>query len=174
MTADKKNLSNNESVNGLERADWLIPSGVFVVTLKSGTRVNAYAAAWVARVSENPVIIQAAVWEQNYSYLLAKDCNNFVVHILASGQQDIALHFGRFSGRDLDKLQGYLTHLGLSNIPVLDDCLAYIECKVVFRRKLGDHMVLMGNVINAHINHLPMKPLIYDHKDYSEPGIDIG
>ncbi|MEA3311436.1 MAG: flavin reductase family protein, partial [candidate division WOR-3 bacterium] len=165
MTAEEKNLASYESVDRFERADRLIPSGVFVVTLQSGRRVNAYTAAWVVRVSEDPVIIQVAVWEQNYSYTLAQDCNDFVVHILASGQQDTALHFGRCSGRDLDKLQEYSTHPGVSKIPILDDCLAYLECEVVFRHKFGDHMVLMGKVVNTHINHRRIQPLIYDHKD---------
>jgi len=108
-----------------ERADWLIPSGVFIVTLQSGQRVNAYTAAWVVRVSEDPVMIQVAVWDQNYSHTLAQDCDYFVVHILAEGQQNLALQFGRRSGRDVDKLQGYVTHPGTSGIPILDDCLAW-------------------------------------------------
>ena len=74
------------------RPEWEIPSGVYVVSLKSGERVNAYAAAWIVRVSEVPVIIQTAVWEENYSYELAQDCTHFAVHILEKGQQDVALH----------------------------------------------------------------------------------
>ncbi len=156
-----------------ERADWLIPSGVFIVTLQSGQKVNAYTAAWVVRVSEDPVMIQVAVWDQNYSHTLAQDCEHFVVHILAEGQQNLALQFGRRSGRDVDKLQGHATHPGTSGIPILNDCLAYLECEVVFRHQFGDHMVLVGRVINSRVNDKTKSPLIYDHRDYSEPGIDI-
>ncbi len=157
-----------------KRADWLIPSGVFVITLKSGQKVNAYTAAWVVRVSEEPVMVQVAVWEKNYSYTLAKDCTHFVVHILSAGQQKTALHFGRKSGRDTDKLQGYSNKPGVSGVPVLKDCLAYLECEVIFRRQFGDHMVLVGRVINSGINSRPGGPLIYNHHDYDEPGVDIG
>jgi flavin reductase (DIM6/NTAB) family NADH-FMN oxidoreductase RutF len=173
MTAEKKNLSNNESVNGLERADWLIPTGVFVVTLKSGTRVNAYAAAWVVRVSEVPVMLQVAVWEKNYSHELAHDCDHFVVQILAEGQQSIARHFGRNSGRDMNKFLGFSTHPGLSGISILEDCLAYLECKTSFRKKFGDHMVLIGKVINSRINTLGGQALIYKHSDYPFLNINV-
>lgn len=156
-----------------ERADWLIPSGVFIVTLQSGQRVNAYTAAWVVRVSEDPVMIQVAVWDQNYSHTLAQDCDYFVVHILAEGQQNLALQFGRRSGRDVDKLQGYVTHPGISGIPILDDCLAFLECEVIFRRQFGDHMVLVGRVIHSRIKDKSRPPLIYDHQDYAEPGVNI-
>lgn len=51
---------------GKRRPEWFIPSGVFVVTLRLGLHVNAYAAGWVVRVSKAPVLVQVAVWEQNY------------------------------------------------------------------------------------------------------------
>lgn len=149
-----------------QRADWLIPSGVFVVTLKAGERLNAYTAAWVVRVSEEPVMIQVAVWEKNYSYLLAQNCQYFVVQILAEGQQSVAIHFGRNSGRDMNKLEACATHRGSSGIPILDDCLAFLECQVIFRNQFGDHMILIGQVINSQINNYTGKPLIYHHDDY--------
>lgn len=154
---------------GERRPEWLIPSGVFVVTLRSGSRVNAYAAGWVVRVSEVPVMIQVAVWEQNYSYQLAHNCDAFVVQILEEGQQSIARFFGRNSGRHMDKLAYFKTSLGLTGIPILTDCLAYLECEVVFRRKFGDHMVLVGKVINSRINR-DGKPLIYNYLDYQGNG----
>ena len=149
-----------------QHPEWLIPSGVFAVTLRSGNRINTYAAGWVVRVSEEPVMIQVAIWDQNYSHELAQDCDHFVVQLLAEGQQEIARHFGRNSGREMDKLAGYSTHPGLSGIPILEDCLAYLECKVIFHKQFGDHMILVGKVINSRVNELEKNPLIYDHSDY--------
>ncbi len=147
------------------RPEWEIPSGVYVVSLKSGERVNAYAAAWIVRVSEVPVIIQTAVWEENYSYELAQDCTHFVVHILEKGQQDVALHFGRQSGRDIDKLEGIKHHPGASGVPILDECLAFLECEVIFRKRFGDHIVLVGAPVSSAINHKG-DALIYNYKDF--------
>ena len=147
------------------RPEWLIPSGVFVVTLASGDRVNAYAAGWVVRVSEVPVMIQVAVWEENYSYELAQDAEHFVVHILEDDQQAVARHFGQQSGRSIDKLAGYATHPGTSGLPVLDDCIAHLECEVTFRRVFGDHIVLVGKVIDSNI-HRDGDALIHDYADY--------
>jgi len=152
-----------------QRPEWLIPSGVFIVTLQSGNRVNAYAAGWVVRVSEEPVMIQVAVWDQNYSYELAQDCDHFVVQILAEGQQDTALYFGKHSGRNTVKLQEYATHPGLSGIPVLDDCLAFLECEVIFRRQFGDHMILVGKAIQSKINNTVNHALVCKQREYTEP-----
>jgi flavin reductase (DIM6/NTAB) family NADH-FMN oxidoreductase RutF len=153
------------------RPEWTIPSGVFVVTLKSGDRSNGYAAGWVVRVSEVPVIIQVAVWEENYSYELAKDTEHFVVHVLEEGQQDMARHFGKTCGREMDKLKGYATREGITGVPVLDDCLAHLECEVIFRRVFGDHIVLVGKAIASDI-HREGEALIHDYADYHDtPGI---
>ena len=46
--------------SGNLQPQWLIPTGVFVVTLRSGDRTNAYAAGWVTRISESPVVVQVA------------------------------------------------------------------------------------------------------------------
>jgi len=150
---------------GDRRAEWEIPSGVYVVTLQSQDRVNAYAAGWVVRVSEVPVMIQVAVWNQNYSFELAQECTHFVVHILEEGQQEVARHFGRNSGRTVDKLAGFDVRPGKSGIPILTDCLAFLECEVKFRRIFGDHMVLIGSPISSGINRVG-KPLIYRYEDY--------
>lgn len=150
-----------------QRPEWLIPSGVFVVTLRSGNRINAYAAGWVVRVSEEPVMIQVAVWDQNYSHELAQDCDHFVVQILEEGQQKIARHFGKNSGRNMDKFSGFQTHTGLADLPILEDCLAYLECEVIFRKQFGDHMILVGKAGNSGINRFGT-PLIYNHQDYQD------
>jgi flavin reductase (DIM6/NTAB) family NADH-FMN oxidoreductase RutF len=147
------------------RAEWEIPSGVFVVTLLDGDRVNGYAAGWVVRVSEVPVMIQVAVWDQNYSFELSQSCSHFAVHILEQGQQPVARHFGRRCGRDCDKLEGYATQRGVSGIPILEDCLAHLECEVIARQVYGDHMVLVGRAIDKGI-HREGTALIYNYEDY--------
>ena len=151
------------------RSEWLVPSGVFVVTLKSGERVNAYTAGWVVRVSEVPVMIQVAVWEKNYSYELAQETEHFVVHILEEGQQDVARHFGQQCGRLIDKLDGYTTNLSKSGLPMLDDCLAHLECEVIFRHIFGDHIILIGRVTDSGI-HRDGIALIHDYADYHTEG----
>ena len=149
------------------RPEWMIPSGVFVVTLTSGDRTNGYAAGWVVRVSEVPVIVQVAVWERNYSFELAQDATHFVVHVLEEGQQDMARHFGQQCGRAVDKLARYETRSGRSGVPVLVDCLAHLECEVVFRRQFGDHIVLVGKAIDSAI-HRDGRALIHDYADYHD------
>lgn len=153
------------SEDGKMRAEWTIPSGVFVVTLRSGERVNAYAAGWVVRVSEVPVIIQAAVWEENYSFELAADCDVFAVQVLGADQVAVARHFGRTSGRDIDKLEGHDVAPGKSGIPILEDCVSFLECEVMSRQRFGDHIVLVGRVTDSRVNR-KTPALIYRYEDY--------
>jgi len=150
------------------RPEWLISSGVYVVTLQAEDRVNGYSAGWVTRISEVPVIVQVAVWERNYSYELAQDAQHFAVHILEDGQQGMARHFGQTSGRAMDKLSSYETRPGGSGTPILLDCLAHLECAIIFRRIFGDHTILVGEVIQSEI-HRNGIPLIHNYADYHTP-----
>lgn len=153
------------------RPEWTIPSGVFVVTLGANGEENGYTAAWVTRVSEVPVMIAVAVWDQNHSFDLSRDTEHFVLHVLEEGQQDVARHFGQQSGRDVSKLDGLSFHRGRSRLPILDDCLAYLECEVIFRKRFGDHMVLIGQCIDATINR-EGDALIHDYADYHDGAPD--
>jgi len=152
------------------RPEWLIPNGVFVVTLGLGDQINAYTAAWVNRISEVPVMLSVAVWDQNYSFELSQNTSHFAIHILEDGQQDVARHFGKSSGRGQNKLDGVSAHCGKSGLPILDDCLAHLECEVIFRRIFGDHMILFGRAIETSI-HREGTALVHDYADYhDDPG----
>ncbi|MBC7093606.1 flavin reductase family protein [Candidatus Bipolaricaulota bacterium] len=113
-------------------------------------------------------MVQVAVWEENFSYELAQRAPAFVLQILGEGQQDLAHRFGSVSGRTVDKLVGLETFTGVTGFPILRDCLAYLECDVVFRWKAGDHLILVGRVIHSEVRR-PGRPLIYDHADYDAP-----
>ncbi len=150
----------------LERAVWCITTGVYVITTKDKKgRMNGMGAAWVNRVSEEPPMVVIAVWENNYTYELIQNADYFVVNILMEGQQDIARHFGRQSGRDVDKFKDIDYKVTEHGIPYLPQVLAFIECEIIFRKKFGDHMMLVGKVIREEVLHEGI-PLVYKHEDY--------
>ncbi|RKX37704.1 MAG: flavin reductase [Thermotogae bacterium] len=150
----------------LERAVWCITTGVYVITTKAKDgRINGMGAAWVNRVSEVPPIVSIAVWENNYTYELVGSADYFVINILSEGQQAIARHFGRQSGRDVDKFEDVDYQVTKNGTPYLPQALAIIEARIVFRRKFGDHMLIVGDVVEERVQHCGV-PLVYRHEDY--------
>ncbi len=146
-------------------ARWYITNGVYVITTRLCEKINGMAAAWVTRVCEDPVLISVAISEKNYTHDLLEQSGVFVVNILRESQTKVAIHFGKKSGRDINKFTGIAFQRGKTGAPILDDCLGYLECQVVFSRKIGDHTIFVGKVVEEEIKK-GGKALVYKHSDY--------
>lgn len=146
-------------------ARWYITNGVYVITTRLCEKINGMAAAWVTRVCEDPVLISVAISEKNYTHDLLEQSGVFVVNILRESQTKVAIHFGKKSGRDINKFTGISFQRGKTRAPILDDCLGYLECQVVFFRKIGDHTIFVGKVVEEKIKKRG-KALVYKHSDY--------
>jgi flavin reductase (DIM6/NTAB) family NADH-FMN oxidoreductase RutF len=67
----------------------------------------------------------------------------FVINILSLQQMDLSK---RFSSNVADKFEGIDFSEGLDGLPVLNDCVATIECKTIQRNVVGDHVLFLGQV----------------------------
>lgn len=69
---------------------------------------------------------------------------SYAVSILHAGQQAISERFARHVP---EPLQPYEYELWLTGAPVLAERLAAFDCKVVDRHRSGDHVILVGEVV---------------------------
>lgn len=142
-----------------------ITGGVYIITTSADGIINGQAASWVTRISQKPFLVAIALYERNYTHELLSKSNIFAINVLKEGQQEIARHFGLKSGRRIDKFATIKFHQGKTGAPILDDCLAYLECEVIFSQKFGDHTLFIGRVVDEGVLS-EGKPLIYRHEDY--------
>jgi flavin reductase (DIM6/NTAB) family NADH-FMN oxidoreductase RutF len=49
--------------------------------------------------------------------------------------------------------------------PILKDCLAYLDCRVINQMDSGDHTIVLGEVLGGRVL-APGRGLQYDLKDY--------
>ena len=73
--------------------------------------------------------------------------NAFCLHLIASDRLDIAWRFGLSSGRDRDKFSGLETQVAGSGAPLLADCLAWLDCRVIARYDTGDRIYFWADVL---------------------------
>jgi len=67
----------------------------------------------------------------------------FILNILAEGlHQALMKHFLRPFQPGENRFDGIDTQSGTNGAPILQNCLAYIECQVQSRLECGDHWVL--------------------------------
>ena len=135
--------------------------GVYVIGVAHGEKRNAFTAAWVMQASFDPLLLALSINPDNASYPLLHAGGGFTVNVLKKDQQELARRFGTRSGRNEDKLAGIRLRPGRSGAPILQDALAYFDCKLEGRLRAGDHELVLGRVTDGRILAPGAEPLAY-------------
>lgn len=110
---------------------------------------NAFVASWVTQCSFDPPLLLAAVSRDSYSHDLLQQGRVFSVNLLARDQDEIARLLVKPSHRVGDKLGKVDYYQEVTGAPILRDALAFLECKLISSSSPGDHLVAIGEVVNA-------------------------
>ncbi len=128
----------------------LFTYGLYIVTAQSGEDRSAFTANWLMQASFEPPMIAIAVEQDAHSLGVLRAAGAFAVHILDSGQRELAVEFGRSHAKVGDKLAGYQTEPGSTGAPMLAEALAALECRIVSETPSGDHRLFVAEVVDAH------------------------
>lgn len=137
----------------LSRAFTLIePGPVVLVTTHDGKRNNIMTISWTMVLDFTPIFaITTGVW--NYSFAALKKHRECVIAIPGADLLDQAVGIGTCSGADTDKFARFgLTPVPgkIVKAPLIKECLANIECKVIDIVRKHDIVVL--EALAAHSN----------------------
>jgi len=136
-----------------------ITTGVYVIGVAANKRNNAFTAAWVMPVSFQPLLLALSINPRHASYQLLKAGGFFSINVLRQDQMGLAAHFGQAA--DTDKLASVIWRPGASGAPLLNDVIAHYECKVVAESVTGDHIVVIGQVVDGILLQTDAVPLKY-------------
>lgn len=132
-------------------------SGVTIVTATDssgddhGMTVSAFAS-----VSLDPPLMVMCIDHAASMHDILVSSDYFAVNILASTQEAIAR---RFADTGAQRFEGIGYSRGENGAPILDDVLAYIECKRVSSTVAGDHTVIVGETVATSMRNA--RPLLY-------------
>lgn len=128
-----------------------LTSPVVAITTSAGGRSNGFIINSAQRASLVPTIPRVSLYVSkiNFSHDLIYASGVFTLHLLRTDQFDLIYQLGFQSGRDLDKLDKLETVAGVSGCPILADCIAAFECKVVNAMDTGASTFFLGEVINT-------------------------
>jgi flavin reductase (DIM6/NTAB) family NADH-FMN oxidoreductase RutF len=141
-------------------------SGVTVVTGRDadnnlyGITVSAFSS-----VSLEPPLVLICIGKKADSHRAFSESGRFAVNVLGSGQRAVS---EQFAFRTDDKFDGIGYRLGASGLPLIENCLANIECRVVGAHDGGDHTIFVGEVESAVT--AAGNPLVYWLGDYAGIG----
>ncbi|MDQ3799458.1 MAG: flavin reductase family protein [Acidobacteriota bacterium] len=141
-------------------------SGVTVVTTRDGeNRLHGITVSAFCSVSLDPPLILVCIDRQAGSHCAFEQSRAFVVHILREDQQYLS---DRFASQLPDKFEGVKYRAGIEHLPVLEDVLVSLECRLVAAHDGGDHTIYTGEIVVSTVNE--GKPLIYFQGDYRKIG----
>jgi len=133
----------------------MIPYGIYVMTAKSPDGVAAGTVNWVTQTSFDPPLVVIGVKPDSGIYAALKASGSFALNMLGKGQQGLAFAFFKPAEVDGDTISGEPFHEGSTGAPILDNAPASVQCKVAEIVERGDHHVVIGEVVDAHVAKEP-------------------
>lgn len=140
------------------------PSGVTVVTTRTplGQPVGLTTNAFVS-VSMDPPLFAVLVGTGSRTLEWLKLSEHFAVNFLNDGAEDVAR---TFASRSDDKFASVNWSEGLGGSPLLhESSLAIAECRRTELLSLGDHVMIVGEIIDVHTSD--EQPLLYYRREFS-------
>ena len=133
----------------------MIPYGLFVLTADDGKGgVAAATVNWVTQASFGPPLVAVGVKADSHGRSHLAVGKHFGLSMLGKDQKDVAFTFFKPTVVEGNKLSGQPYHKGTTGVPILDNAIAAVEFKVTNIVEGGDHHVVIGEAVEAHV----MKP----------------
>ena len=124
-------------------------TGVTVVTTRLGDESHGMTANAVTSVSLEPLLVLVCVDRAADSHDILAQAGVFALNILSQEQEDMSVHFAKKETEGAHRLDGIPHHFGATGSPIVEGCLAYLDCRVVARHPGGDHTLFVGEVVDA-------------------------
>jgi len=145
------------------------PYGLYAVTVAHGGEEHGMTANWVTQASFDPPMLAVAIENRSKTIGMIRDARRFAVNLLQHTQRDLAAKLGRTSDQAPQKLKGLKTK-PVGSTPVLADALGWLVCRLVATLPAGDHTLVLGEVVEAGLEHQDAHALTLEATGFSYGG----
>jgi flavin reductase (DIM6/NTAB) family NADH-FMN oxidoreductase RutF len=140
-------------------------SGLYIVTSAYRGTLAGCTCVWVTRSSFAPPLLSVCLAPARHTFGIIELGQRFCVNVLGSDATELARKFGFTSGAKEKKFDGVAFHRSANGSPVLDDALSYLDCKLVSIAPIGDHRLVVGELVEAAVQR-EGSPLVYDPETF--------
>lgn len=145
---------------------------VTIVTTRSGDQIHGLTATAFASLSATPPLVLVCVNRSARSHELIEESRVFCVNFLAPDMVELS---NRFAGRlpMEERFAGVEHRSEATGAPVLENAIAFLDCRVSQVISGGDHTIFIGSVEAANVKRPDESPLLYFHGKYHKLGDGI-
>jgi flavin reductase (DIM6/NTAB) family NADH-FMN oxidoreductase RutF len=134
----------------------MIPYGIYVLTADDGKgNIAAATVNWVTQTAFAPPLVVVGVKTDSGAYQVVKSARAFALNMLGKDHKGLAFTFFKPAQASDGKISGQAYTKGSTGAPLLDVAPGAVECRVTSIVEQGDHHIVVGEVVEAHLNKPP-------------------
>jgi flavin reductase (DIM6/NTAB) family NADH-FMN oxidoreductase RutF len=136
-------------------SDAIFPVPAALIVSGNYEKANIMTVAWIGIASSTPPTIGISLRKSRYSLELIRSSGEFSVNIPSASFFKEVDFCGITSGRKISKFDNTkFTKINSSKIdpPIIKECPYNIECKVTHDIMIGDWALILGEIIETHID----------------------
>lgn len=137
-------------------------TGVTIITAMDDGEPVGVAANSFTSVSLDPPLVLFCVARTSSTWPRIERARKFVVNILGEHQEELCK---LFATKGVDRFAQVEWHKSVGGSPVLHDTLAYVDCEFWAEYDGGDHIIVVGRVIDLGVER-DAGPLIFFRGQY--------
>jgi 3-hydroxy-9,10-secoandrosta-1,3,5(10)-triene-9,17-dione monooxygenase reductase component len=143
-------------------------TGVTIVTSMQDGRPVGVAANSFTSVSLDPPLVLFCVARTSTTWPAIEASGRFAVNILGEHQEETSR---LFATRGVDRFASVEWHLSARGLPVLAQCLGYLDCETWAVYDGGDHLIAVGRVLDLAVMH-DAGPLLFFQGRYGRMSVE--
>jgi flavin reductase (DIM6/NTAB) family NADH-FMN oxidoreductase RutF len=149
-------VTAEEHVSGIDEAKYRqvlghYPTGVVVVTaMGAGDQPVGLAIGSFSSVSLDPPLVAFFPARSSSSWPKIEAAGAFCVNVLGEEQEEVCRVF---AGKAADKFASIGWRKGRTGAPIINDVIAWIECTIERVDDAGDHVIVLGRVVDLEVGH---------------------
>lgn len=145
----------------------LEPGPVVLLTTAHRGRSNVMTMSWHTMMDFEPPLVGCVISNRDFSFAALKATRQCVINIPEAALAEKVVACGNRSGRRSDKFQAVgLTPspAGMVDAPLVDECFASLECRVVDTRLVNRYSFFVLEVVKAWIDPAVKAPRTLHHR----------
>jgi len=125
--------------------------GIYLVTISTAEGPNGMIASWVTQCSHEPPGLALAIRKNRLSHTQILETGKLCVNVLPRTCASMIKNFKIADWKNKFNTAGYF--LSANNLPVLDDCVGYLDCFVDQTVDAGDHTLFIATIVTGAMKH---------------------
>lgn len=130
----------------------LEPGPVVMISTADKDRANVMTMSWQTMIDFEPPLVGLVISDRSLTFKILKKTKECVINVPTKKIAGKAIACGNVSGRKVDKFKKFgLAQVKASRVkaPLIDECYANLECKVIDTRMAAKYNLFVVEVVKA-------------------------